>query len=82
MRTYIFTTTLRFCGEKGGEIYIDDAMLYGYWECAGGSDSGGLWFYQLPDGRLELDDFEGEFGLPCAVIDALTAHGVVIGAKV
>jgi len=81
MRHYIYTTMLHPYGEKGGEIGIDDAMLYGYWEHADGSEGGGLWFYQLPDGRLELDDFDGDPALPRPVVTALTAHGIVVGEE-
>ena len=81
---YNFTMILHPWGTEHGEVGIDPAALYGYWECKDGSEGGGLWFERLPAGTagystgLDLVDFDGAFDLPKSVKTALLAAGVYL----
>lgn len=82
---YNFDTILHPWGADHGEVGIDTASLYGYWEHIDGSEGGGLWFSrELINGRLdrkgplELIDYDGAFELPRSVVSALLAAGVVL----
>lgn len=83
--SYNFDTILFPWGHEHGEVGIDSAALYGYWERKDGSEGGGLWFSrELIGGRLdqkgplELMDFDGAFELPKSVVSALISAGVVL----
>lgn len=39
---------------------------------------GGLWFEELPDGKLELQDYDGVFELPKEVQSILIEKGIII----
>jgi hypothetical protein len=78
---YFHADKLHPYGADGGIIGIDTLMCHGYWEYADGSEGGELLFDALPDGRLELMDYDGAFELPRPVVAALTAHGVVVGEE-
>jgi hypothetical protein len=54
-----------------GTVDIDESAMYGGWDRKDGMEGGGLWFERLTDGRLNLTDCDGDFGLPKAVIKAL-----------
>lgn len=58
-----------------GTVGVDEDALYGYWEHKDGSEGGGLWFSHSEDGPLDLVDFDGDYGMPRAVIDALRLAG-------
>lgn len=84
-QTYNFDTILHPWGLGHGEVGIDSAALYGYWERKDGSEGGGLWFSRElinsrldQKGSLELIDFDGAFDLPKAVKAALVTAGVVL----
>ena len=47
--SYNFDTILFPWGSEHGEIGIDTAALYGYWERKDGSEGGGLWFLPVCD---------------------------------
>jgi hypothetical protein len=42
--SYNFTMILHPWGTEHGQVGIDPAALYGYWERKDGSEGGGLWF--------------------------------------
>ncbi|OBQ43513.1 MAG: hypothetical protein AN484_11885 [Aphanizomenon flos-aquae WA102] len=71
-------------GTEHGQVGIDPAALYGYWERKDGSEGGGLWFDHLPPGTagysagLDLIDYDGDFELPRSVVAALRAAGVYL----
>jgi hypothetical protein len=74
-------TILHPYGAEGGIIGIDVFACHGYWEREDGSEGGELLFDALPDGRLELMDYDGAFELPRPVLRTLKAHGVVVGEE-
>ena len=77
--SYNFDITLHPWGAEHGQVGIDTAALYGYWERKDGSEGGGLWFVECDDkGTLELSDYDGAFELPRSVVAALRAAGVVL----
>lgn len=83
--SYNFNTIIHPWGPEHGEIGIDTAALYGYWERKDGSEGGGLWFSrELIGGRLdqkgplELMDYDGAFELPRSVMSALQSAGIVL----
>lgn len=65
---------------KGTRVGIDTAALYGYWEWLDGSEGGGLWFESLPEGPLDLVDYDGYASLPAAIIRELRELGVTVDA--
>lgn len=75
--TYNFTVKLTRNSGKS-ELGIDPLLLYGYWERKGGDEGGGLWFDHLPDGKLELVDYDGASELPREWVDLLRANGYVL----
>lgn len=79
MADYNFTVQRKHA--RGNEIHIDPARLYGYWERRDGSEGGGLWFELLPDGKLELIDYDGDYELPQAVVELLRAEGYVLDGE-
>jgi hypothetical protein len=58
-------------------VAIATKDLYGYWECADGTEGGSLAF-QDKNGRLELIDYDGAAILPEAIVNALYDHGYVV----
>lgn len=81
MTDYNHSEKLRPWGDDHnlGEVGIDRAALHGYWEYRDGTEGGELWFEAMPDGSLELTDYDGAFTLPVRVIIALRAGGIVVG---
>lgn len=78
MPDYHFDVTLRPYGEDfPGEVRIDTAAKYGYWEHPDGSEGGGLWFdfVENKDEAVELLDYDGAFELPPKVIKAIRDAG-------
>ena len=75
---YNYTITLQPWGPDHGQVQVDPAALYGYWEHKDGSEGGGLWFGIAPNGAITLEDYDGAFALPRAVIDSLSAAGFTI----
>lgn len=80
---YNFTVHLKT--DKGNEVHIDPAALYGYWERSDGSEGGGLWFEvheSSTDGdagrKLELTDFDGDFELPQSIVKKMREEGYVL----
>ena len=65
----------------GFTLEVDVVKLYGYFEDdkVGDENGGGLWFELLPDGRLELTDYDGVIELPAKVKTALIASGFEVG---
>jgi len=82
MTDYKFTVTLHPWGEnpERGNVGIDEAELYGYWEHKDGTEGGGLWFERLESGQLDLVDYDGDYCLPRSVVAALRASGVSVDA--
>ena len=81
--SYNFTMILHPWGTEHGEVGIDPAALYGYWERKDGSEGGGLWFENHYDGEtkkwfIELIDYDGAGELPRSVVAALRTAGVVL----
>lgn len=62
----------------GFTLEVDVVKLYGWFEDdeVGDENGGGLWFELMPDGRLELTDYDGVVELPAAVKAALIAEGI------
>lgn len=60
-----------------GEVGIDPESLHGYWEYRDGTEGGELWF-SMHEGKLILEDFDGAFSLPKAVMESLKGYGVYI----
>lgn len=79
MTEYNFTTTLHPWGNnpENGVIGIDPTALYGYFERKDGSEGGGLWFEQTPEG-LELSDYDGSACLPSYVTRTLREAGFIV----
>ena len=73
MATYNFSITLK--SDKGYEISIDPAARYGYWEYPDGTEGGGLWFETMPDGTLELVDYDGIGVIHPSIVRALREAG-------
>ena len=65
-------------GKEWGTVAVYTEKLQGYWECRDGSEGGMLNFELLPDGRLELVDYDGAFALPNPVVATLRAAGFVL----
>ena len=66
LKLYPYGTGPNNCGEIG----IDPAACYGYWERRDGSEGGGLWFEQTENGLI-LVDYDGAFDLPSSVVNAM-----------
>ena len=64
----------------GFSLEVDVAKLYGWFEDeeVGDENGGGLWFELMPDGRLELTDYDGVVELPRKVKAALIADGFYV----
>lgn len=79
---YQFTVNLKPWGDnpERGSVGVDEDALYGYWEHKDGSEGGGLWFSHSEDGPLDLIDYDGDYMLPKAVIDALRLAGFRVDA--
>ena len=63
---------------NGNKFEIDTTASYGYWEFRDGSEGGGLWFTRTPDGKLELEDFDGHTHLPQSIVNKLRESGYVV----
>lgn len=76
---YIHSITLHPYGNdpEKGIVGIDPESLHGYWERRDGTEGGELWF-SMSEGKLILEDYDGAFSLPKAVIESLKGYGVHI----
>lgn len=61
----------------GGVVGIDPVSLHGYWEYRDGTEGGELTFSRKK-GRLCLEDYDGSYTLPRAVITALRTWGAQV----
>lgn len=61
----------------GGVVGIDPVNLHGYWEYKDGTEGGELTFSRSK-GRLCLEDYDGSYTLPRAVITALRTWGAQV----
>ena len=78
--SYNFNITLHPWGDSPefGNVQIDESAMYGAWDHKNGFEGGGLWFERLTDGRLDLTDYDGDYCLPKAVINALRAANISV----
>lgn len=62
------------------DVMVDTTALYGYFEHHRYGDElgGGLWFGTLPDGTLDLHDYDGVPSLPAEVAGALRGLGIYV----
>ena len=72
--TYNFTQVVT---TQHYDVKVDPEQRYGYFEhhTLGDLRGGGLWFHHLPDGSLELIDYDGTTELPSEVFHALRSMG-------
>lgn len=64
------------------DVMVDTKEKYGYFEHHqyGDGMGGGLWFDTLPDGTLDLLDYDGVPSLPREVADTLRSLGITVDA--
>lgn len=60
-----------------GIVGIDPENLHGHWEYRDGTEGGELTFSRDGD-TLQLEDYDGAFSLPKAVIESLKGYGIQV----